>query len=250
MQRSRGIINVAAIFLHKKLNGKNLGIITHAGGPAVMLTDALSKAGFAVPQITNPKARELLKELFPGSSVHNPIDFLATGTAAQLGKIIDYTDKYFDEIDGMAVIFGTPGLSPIFDVYDVLNEKMKTSVKPIYAILPSPLTASEEIESFLQKGRIDFLDEVLFAQALGLAYFTPEPAVPDLKKPAMISLEIKQKISKHPAGYLSPELVAEILDAAGIPRAKEKVVISKSEINEAVSFYRFSAGHESYRTGP
>ncbi len=53
-----------------------------------------------------------------GSSVHNPIDFLATGTAEQLGTIIDYCDQKFDNIDGMVVIFGTPGLVPLFDVYE------------------------------------------------------------------------------------------------------------------------------------
>jgi len=67
------LIQVASIFQHKKLEGKNLAVITHAGGPAVMLTDALSKGGLNVPQITSPESENLLEELFPGSSVSNPI---------------------------------------------------------------------------------------------------------------------------------------------------------------------------------
>lgn len=224
------LINVASVFLHKELKGENIGIITHAGGPAVMLTDALSREGFHVPQIKNPKSQELLKELFPGSSVNNPVDFLATGTAQQLGKIIDYTDRYFDEIDGIAVIFGTPGLSPIFDVYEVLDEKMKTSVKPIYPILPSTLTASEEVKSFLQKGRINFPDEVLFARALGLAHFTPRPARTEQIKQPTLSPEIMRKLAGHHDGYLKPEMVSEVLDSLLIPRVPEKVVMIKSEI--------------------
>jgi len=227
------LINVASVFLHKELKGENIGIITHAGGPAVMLTDALSREGFHVPQIKNPKSKELLKELFPGSSVNNPIDFLATGTAQQLGKIIDYTDRHFDEIDGIVVIFGTPGLSPIFDVYDVLDERMKTAVKPIYPILPSTLTASEEVKSFLQKGRINFPDEVLFARALALAHFTPSPAIMEQIKLPALPAETVQKIAGHKAGYLEPELVSEVLDSIHIPRVPEKVVIAKSGIAEA-----------------
>jgi acetate---CoA ligase (ADP-forming) len=73
----------------------------------------------------DPSGLELLSKLYPGSSVANPIDFLATGTAAQLGTIIDYVDRRFDDIDAMVVIFGTPGLTRIFDVYDVLHEKMR-----------------------------------------------------------------------------------------------------------------------------
>lgn len=228
------LINVASVFQHKSLKGNNIGLITHAGGPAVMLTDALSKEGFQIPQIKNPKAKELLQELFPGSSVNNPIDFLATGTAEQLGKIIDYTDKEFDEIDGMAVIFGTPGLAPVFDVYELLDEKMKTSLKPIYPILPSTFTAREEVDFFLQKGRINFPDEVLFARALGLAHFTPKPA--DISDPEILIIpdELNEKISKLSSGYLAPDLVSEVLDAAMLPRILEIVISEKSELAGAV----------------
>ena len=49
---------------------------------------------------TNPNIdRQLLEKLYPGSSVANPIDFLATGTAEQLGHIIDACDNDFDTID-------------------------------------------------------------------------------------------------------------------------------------------------------
>jgi acetate---CoA ligase (ADP-forming) len=227
------LINVASVFLHKELKGENIGIITHAGGPAVMLTDALSREGFQVPQIRNPKSNELLKELFPGSSVNNPIDFLATGTSEQLGKIIDYTDRYFDEIDGMAVIFGTPGLNPIFDVYEVLHEKMKTCTKPIYPILPSTLTASEEVKSFLQKGRINFPDEVLFAHALGMAHFTPKPTISADQVKTKLAAGLLQSLKRLPPGYLEPELVAKLLDSVMIPRVPEKMVETLSGIANA-----------------
>ena len=81
------LVTIASIFMHKELKGNRMAIITHAGGPAVMLTDALSNGGMKVPPIKNPKADDLLRLLFPGSSVANPIDFLATGTAEQLGNI-------------------------------------------------------------------------------------------------------------------------------------------------------------------
>ena len=160
------LMTVASIFQHPELKGKNIAIITHAGGPAVMLTDALSKAGLNVPKIDPAKAQPLKEQLFPGSSVANPIDFLATGTAEHLGKIIDACDNDFDEVDAMAVIFGTPGLVRIFDVYRLLDEKMKQAKKPIYPILPAVVTAREELEEFLGKNRINFQDEVVFGSAL------------------------------------------------------------------------------------
>ena len=123
------LISVASVFMYPPLKGKNMAIVTHAGGPAVMLTDALSEGGLSVPHIEGDSAAELLTQLFPGSSVANPIDFLATGTAEQLGIILDYTDKKFDEIDGVAVIFGTPGLTSVNEVYKVLDQKMTNAGK-------------------------------------------------------------------------------------------------------------------------
>jgi acetate---CoA ligase (ADP-forming) len=70
----------------------------------------------------SPAKSALKEKLFAGSSVENPIDFLATGTAAQLGEIIDSCENDFD-FDGMAVIFGSPGLFPIGDVYASAERK-------------------------------------------------------------------------------------------------------------------------------
>src|SRR6056297_1792267 len=71
------LTTIASIFMHPPMKGNNLAIITHAGGPAVMLTDVLSNNGMEIPPIEGEASQELLEGLFPGSSVANPIDFLA-----------------------------------------------------------------------------------------------------------------------------------------------------------------------------
>jgi acetate---CoA ligase (ADP-forming) len=227
------LVAVASVFMHPPLKGKNIAIITHAGGPAVMMTDALANGGLAVPHIESPDSFELLSKLHPGSSVANPIDFLATGTAEQLGIIIDHVDKKFNEIDGMVVIFGTPGLFPVFDVYEVLHQKMKTSDKPIFPVLPSILTARKEVDAFIAKGRINFPDEVVLGNALARVYHTPEPCPESAILPPADRSMIRQIIDNSHDGYLPPEQVQGLLDAVGIPRVKEAVVISRKEAVKA-----------------
>ncbi len=233
------LISVASVFQHPELKGKNIAIITHAGGPAVMLTDTLSEGGLEVPPISGEHADKLKEELFPGSSTANPIDFLATGTAEQLGKIIDYTNDYFDNIDAMVVIFGTPGLQEIYDVYDLLDEKMKTSKKPIFPVLPSILTAKKEVEAFVEKGRVFFPDEVTLGKALSRVYNTPAPVRPDGEFAGVDEKMIRNIIQKVDDGYLSPEDVGALLDAAGIHRAKEVVVQNESQLAGAVKQVNF-----------
>lgn len=227
------LISVASVLMHPKPEGKNFAVITHAGGPAVMLTDALTNNGLNVPHTDTPESRELLNHLFPGSSVSNPIDFLATGTAEQLGIIIDFAEEKFEHIDAMVVIFGTPGLFPVFHVYDVLDLKMSECKKPIYPVLPSTLTAQEEVEKFISKGRINFPDEVVLGNALGRVFNTPAPAEETIELPDVNLSEIRTIIDQSENGYLAPEKVQQLLDAAGIPRAGEMIANSAKEAVQA-----------------
>ncbi|MCX6320570.1 MAG: acetate--CoA ligase family protein [Bacteroidia bacterium] len=223
------LIAVASVFTRPALKGKRIAIITHAGGPAVMLTDALSKGGMEVPQITGKKADALREKLFPGSSVANPIDFLATGNAEQLGYIIDACENDFDNIDAMAVIFGSPGLFPVYDVYDLLDKKIRTCSKPIFPVLPSIINVSQEIKEFLSKGNINFPDEVPFANALCNVSDTQYREVTEYEQYTIDKTTIRTIIDNSENGYLSPEDVNRLLKAAGIPIAEEAVVTNSAE---------------------
>jgi acetyltransferase len=220
---------VGSVFMHKELKGKSIAIITHAGGPAVMLTDALSNGGLNVPKLEGEKTKGLLEKLYPGSSVANPIDFLATGTAEQLGHIIDACENDFDNIDAMCVIFGSPGLFDVSDVYNLLDNKMKTCKKPIYPILPSVINVKKEIQAFLEKGRINFPDEVSFGNALAKVYNNFAPMEENPSQPEIDKQAIRKIIDEAGNGYLAPEKVQQLLDATGIHRAKEFVTADIKE---------------------
>jgi len=225
------LTTVASVMLHPPLRGKNLAIITHAGGPAVMLTDQLTKGDMDVPKLEGPKVDELLTQLFPGSSASNPIDMLATGNAEQLGKCIDYCENFFQEIDGIVVIFGTPGLDPVFDVYELLYEKMQQCSKPIYPVLPSLTTAAKEVEAFLAHGTINFPDEVQLGKALTLLHGTDLPAGEVSRPEGIDQPAIGKLIEESGEGYLAPRIIQKILDAAGIPRVSEEVASDEASLD-------------------
>ena len=225
------LTTVGSIFTLPPLKGRNFAIVTHAGGPGVMLTDALSKGGLNVPKIEGPMADELKEQLFPGSSVANPIDILATGTGVELGLAIDYCEHKFDNIDAIAVIYGTPGLSTLYEAYETLHQKIIEYKKPIFPILPSLHTAGPEVAEFLQKGHVNFSDEVTLATALSQVMNTPAPAPPEVQ---LYGIDIPQ-LNKiifgiEENGYVPPQTVRDILSCAGIPLVPELVGTSKDEL--------------------
>ena len=233
-QNRQELTTVCAVFMHPELKGKRCAIVTHAGGPAVMLTDVLSNGGMEIPSLKeHPKAPELLSKLFGGSSVGNPIDFLATGTAEQLGYILDAVENDFDEIDFSVVIFGSPGLFSNKEVYDLLDEKMKTCKKPIFPVLPSIINVKEEIEDFISKGRINFPEECVLGNALCKVYNTPKPQPEHVELPKIDVARIRATVDRCKNGYMEIADYNELLDAAGISR-KKSVEVSKKE--DALAF--------------
>ena len=225
------LTTVGCIFTLPPLTGRNFAIVTHAGGPGVMLTDALSKGGLNVPKIEGPEADELKSLLFPGSSVSNPIDILATGTPEHLSLAIDYCEHKFKGIDAIFVIFGTPGLVQLYEAYDVLHKKILECKKPIFPILPCLHTAGPEVAEFLSKGHVTFSDEVTLATALTQVMKTPRPASPEIELFGVDVPRIREVIGRIEGnGYISPEHVHELLECAGIPMVPELVSADKAEL--------------------
>ena len=233
------LTTLGCIFTLPPLTGKRFAIVTHAGGPGVMLTDALSKGGLEVPKLDGEAADELKAQLLPGSSVANPIDILATGTGEILGLAIDYCEKRFDNIDAIAVIYGTPGLTTLYEAYEILHQKILTCKKPIFPVLPSLHTAGPEVAEFLDKGHVNFSDEVTLATALSQIMQTPPPAPPEIELFGVDVPKIRDIIYRETnrlkfegikSGYLAPDVVRELLSCAGIPMVAEQVSADKDAL--------------------
>ena len=177
------LTTVASIFTLKDVKGKNCAIVTHAGGPAVMLADALSKGRLNVPSLEGPIADELKSKLYPGAAV---------------------------------------GLVKLYDTYEVLHKKMEECKKPIFPILPSIVTAGPEVKSFVKKGHVNFSDEVTLGTALSRVINTPKPMSTDIQLYGVDVPEVRRIIDRLPgSGYLNPEEVRTLLRAANIPLVEE-----------------------------
>jgi len=224
------LTTVASVFFYKHLKGKNIAIITHAGGPAVMLTDALSAGGMNIPKITGEHHEKLMAMMNPCASADNPIDMIATATNEQLNNVIEYVDKKMPEIDGMTVIFGSNGLNDMTVIYDLLHKKIEECSKPLFPILPSVAASRTELEYFLEKGHVNFPDEVVLGKALTKISNTPYPADEKIYLKDIDVPLIRKIIDDAPNGYLDPDNIQKLLNAASIPTVKEVVVKTKKEI--------------------
>ncbi len=224
------LTTVASVFMHKPLKGRNIAIITHAGGPAVMLTDALSAGGMNIPKLEPEDQNAILSMMNAGASAVNPIDMIATATIDQLDRVIEYVDNQLGMIDGMSVIFGNNGLNDMTEVYDLLHRKINQCNKPLYPILPSISSSFRELEYFMSKGHVNFPDEVVLGRALTRISNTPHPAEEKIFLDQVDVPGIRRIIDNAENGYLEPSVIQDLLHAASIPVVKEAVASTRREI--------------------
>ena len=129
----------------------------------------------------------------------------------------------------MVVIFGSPGLFEVYDVYNVIHEKIRTCKKPIYVVLPSVVNVKNEIDDFIAKGNTCFPDEVLFGKALGTIFNTPKPIKNTYSDFGTAEFEIRKIIETAKNGYLEPQQVMALLTASKIPLVQQAICKTKED---------------------
>jgi acetyltransferase len=107
---------------------------------------------------------------------------------------------------------------------------MTTCSKPIFPILPSIITAKNEVAFFIDKGHINFPDEVLLGSALVKVFNTPKPASEELMLNGVNIPEIRQIIKNLDNGYVAPQKIRQILQLSGIDVVEEMVSAKKEQI--------------------
>ena len=228
------LVTIAGILQSTQQKPQHFAVVTHAGGPGVILTDTLTQNGLSVPDLSDAHQNALKQFLYPGAATANPIDILATGTATQLEKVLDYCEHDLKEIDGIIVIFGSPGLGTVTEAYNVIHHMGEKCSKPIYAILPSIVNVKEEISHFIKKGNLAFYDEYLFGKCL--AKVMKDTAIPEkiFQNKSKQHAHIRELINEYPRGFLKPDQVYELLKAAGICIVKQLLVSTETELLKSI----------------
>jgi acetate---CoA ligase (ADP-forming) len=85
-------------------SGRRVGIITNAGGPAILCTDACEAGGLNVPELSDRTKAELAAFLPSTAALNNPVDLIASATPTQYGKATE-TLLAADEIDALIILY-------------------------------------------------------------------------------------------------------------------------------------------------
>ncbi len=112
------------------LQGKRIAIVTNAGGPGVMATDALDRQGLVLAELT-PATEAVLKDALPAAAnIHNPVDVLGDARADRYGTAIA-TVLNDPGVDGVLVILTPQTSTEIAATAQALVDVSKGASKPV-----------------------------------------------------------------------------------------------------------------------
>ena len=208
--------------------GNQLGILTNAGGPAIMATDAAINLGLRVGKLSEQTTARLRELLPPEASVGNPVDMtpkMGPSQYAACARIMLEDES----IDSLLVIFVPPLMINPFDVVSGVEKLRREFPKPILGVI----MATES-----------FFDELNAKQPGHMAiYHFPEPAVQ-----ALAALDRYRQWRERPVGkvHLFPADrigAQQLLDAA---REQEKEHLAAADGLRLLECYGIPIA--SYRT--
>jgi len=132
----------------KRPAGRNVAIVTNAGGPGIIATDQIIKNGLKIAVLSEQTQAELGEILPPSSNIHNPVDVIGDALADRYRNSIDILAKA-PEVDAIFVLITPQLVTQIEDTTRSIILASRKYDKPIYPVLLGKKHMLAAIQDFL-----------------------------------------------------------------------------------------------------
>lgn len=113
------------------LKGDAIAIITNAGGPGIMASDAVERAGLRLATLTTETKQKLQAQLPPAASVANPVDVLGDALADRYALAIEAV-LADPNVDALLVVLTPQTMTQIPETAEALGRLSKAHDKPVF----------------------------------------------------------------------------------------------------------------------
>ena len=126
--------------------GRRVGIVSNAGGPAILCADACEADGLEVVPFPEEVRSALAAFLPPEASVGNPVDMIASASAEDYRRAIEVVAES-GSVDALVVIFIPPIVTRREDVARAIRDAARASRRkiPFLAVFMSARGVPEEL---------------------------------------------------------------------------------------------------------
>jgi acetyl coenzyme A synthetase (ADP forming)-like protein len=235
------VFDLAKAFSSQPLpRGNRVGILTNAGGPGILTTDACVYKGLQVPELSRD-TQDALKALLPlEASTSNPVDIIASATAETYRKALPIL-LGDPQIDTIIIIYVAPMIEDIFPVSKVIAQAVKEKPgKTVLACLMGREDNRRQIEPLTEAGIPTYIFPESVARAIHAMNWYREWKEKDpgrILQYEDVDTDAVKKILEQNIErgieYLSGSDVDRIFKAYGIPMARSILCTTVEEVAQA-----------------
>jgi len=224
--------------------GPNLAIVTNAGGPGVMATDALIARGGKLAKLDQKTIDTLNKILPPYWSRGNPVDILGDAKAERYKAVVKacLDDK---NVDGLLIIYTPQGVANPAEIAKTIAKLRKS--RSSYKTILTSFMGHEEVEEanrVLNENNIPtystpeqavktYMYMYQYKRNLELLYETPEELPVDSVPPKRPLMVIMRNAAREKREILTEMEAKQLLECFDIPIVK--TLVAKTADEAAIS---------------
>jgi acyl-CoA synthetase (NDP forming) len=232
------MFDVAAVLSRQPLpRGNRVAIVTNAGGPAILCTDACEADGLLVEPLGEATRAALASALPAEASVTNPVDMIASATAADYEHALEVMLDD-PEVDAVIAIFVRPLATRAADVVAAIRAvaaARRAAGTPVLAVFLGP-----DMPASVEEGVPLFASVEEAARSLGhatryAAHRSSEPD-PPAPLPAAEGDDVAAVIADALAaggGWMSPAAAEALLRSVGLPVAESRSATTPPDVRQA-----------------
>lgn len=232
------LIDVAALLSTQPMpRGRNVAILTNAGGLGILCADACEGAGLELPRLDEETIREIARLLPAEASVANPVDMLGSASSASYGDVLPLL-LADSGVDAVIALFVPAVSATAEEVAGAITEATAAAPadKPVLAVVMSAEGIPTRFRSERTVAAFGYPESA--ARALGRAaqradwLRRPLGSVPDVNgidHDAALAV-VEDALDNDAEGvWLEPVATRALLLAYGIPLVAEHVASSVEE---------------------
>ncbi|MCF8297337.1 MAG: bifunctional acetate--CoA ligase family protein/GNAT family N-acetyltransferase [Saprospiraceae bacterium] len=232
---------VELIGRNKIPKGSRLGIVTNAGGPGVIASDALIAADGSLAKLSEESMQQLNENLPAFWSHGNPVDVLGDARSKRIAKALNIViqDK---GVDAVLVILTPQAMTNPTTIAKEVIKLSETTSKPVLAAWLGGKLMHEGMELFKKSGVAGystpeqavnaFMTLVQYSRNLKSLYETPKDIPVDFTLDRKAFREKFDSSIKGKNEILSEEVSKMLVEAYGIPSTMPKPAGSADEASK------------------
>jgi acetyl coenzyme A synthetase (ADP forming)-like protein len=127
------LFDLALAFAYQPLpKGDHIAIVTNAGGPGILATDALERSGMELARLANETIHRLEERLPDAASAANPVDVLGDALADRYEFALDVVSGD-PNVDGVLIILTPQAMTQIEETAEVIGKVAAKVEMPVVA---------------------------------------------------------------------------------------------------------------------